>query len=89
MLNNTGINVLYNLYNKLFHLFPQLGIVGRTGAGKSTVFNVLLRFYHYMGIVTIDDVNIRRIGLQDLRNHITFLLQVCVCVACRASCSQL
>jgi len=51
-------------------------IVGATGAGKSTVMNLLLRFYEAQrGDIYVDGVNIRDLRLRDLRRHIGLVLQ--------------
>ena len=44
------------------------GIVGRTGAGKSSIFLTLYRIVELSkGVITIDGLDISRIGLNDLR----------------------
>ncbi len=51
-------------------------LVGATGAGKTTIMNVLLRFYEIQrGEILVDGVDIRRLRLQDLRRHIGMILQ--------------
>jgi ATP-binding cassette subfamily B protein len=51
-------------------------LVGATGAGKSTVMNLLLRFYEAQrGDIYVDGVNIRDLRLRDLRRHIGLVLQ--------------
>src|SRR6188768_773605 len=52
------------------------GIVGHTGSGKSTVSNLICRFYDASsGAVRVDGIDIRRIGLEDYRRHIGIVLQ--------------
>ncbi len=54
----------------------KLAIVGPTGAGKSTIINLLARFYDpNEGTILIDGQNIRNIKLASLRNHIGIVLQ--------------
>lgn len=54
----------------------RVGIVGATGAGKTTLINLLLRFYDVnSGRITIDDVNIRKIPLDELRRRFGLVLQ--------------
>lgn len=51
-------------------------LVGATGAGKSTVMNVLLRFYDIQhGRILVDGIDIRDLRLQDLRRRIGLVLQ--------------
>jgi ATP-binding cassette subfamily B multidrug efflux pump len=53
-----------------------VAIVGATGAGKSTIINLLNRFYVIQeGQIKIDDVNIASYYLHDLRNQIAVVLQ--------------
>ncbi len=53
-----------------------VGIVGTTGSGKSTLVNLLMRFYDdYEGQITIDGVDIRDIDLAYLRRQIGFVQQ--------------
>ncbi|MEO6603690.1 MAG: DUF1854 domain-containing protein [Polyangiaceae bacterium] len=54
----------------------MVGIVGHTGSGKSTVSNLICRFYDASsGSVQVDGVGIRRIGLDEYRRHIGIVLQ--------------
>lgn len=54
-----------------------MGIVGRTGAGKSTLAGGLLRLLEAAeGGVWIDGVPISHVGLHTLRSRITIILQV-------------
>lgn len=53
-----------------------LAIVGATGAGKSTVINLLSRFYEiWDGEVCLDGVNLKDIKLSSLRKHLSVVLQ--------------
>ena len=66
------------LKNINFHLKPgeHLGIVGRTGSGKSTISLCLFRILEaYSGKIYIDGVDISKIGLQKLRESITIIPQ--------------
>jgi ATP-binding cassette subfamily B protein len=54
----------------------MIGIVGHTGSGKSTVANLLCRFYDVSaGAVRVDGVDIRRFAIEDFRKHIGIVLQ--------------
>ena len=60
-----------------FFLF-QVGVVGRTGAGKSSLTLSLFRIIEAAGgSIHIDGVCIAKLGLHDLRSKITILPQVC------------
>ena len=51
-------------------------IVGATGAGKTTIINLLLRFYEIQrGQILVDGVDINDYALRDLRRHIGLVLQ--------------
>lgn len=53
-----------------------VALVGRSGSGKSTIVNLLNRFYDgYQGRITIDGYDIKKIKLRDLRNSISFVSQ--------------
>jgi ATP-binding cassette subfamily B protein len=54
----------------------RVGIVGATGSGKTTLINLLLRFYDVQrGRITVDGVDIRRVDLQKLRALFSLVLQ--------------
>ena len=53
-----------------------VALVGRSGAGKSTLFRLLLRFHEPQeGTITVDGVDIRRTGLDALRQRIALVPQ--------------
>lgn len=53
-----------------------LGIMGATGAGKSSIINLLQRFYDVTdGAVMVDGVDVRRLSLRQLRRNIAVVLQ--------------
>ncbi len=54
----------------------RLAIVGHTGAGKTTLINLLMRYYEpQRGQIRLDGVPIEQIGLDALRAHIGLVLQ--------------
>ena len=54
----------------------RVGIVGATGAGKSTIINLLLRFYDVSrGRISIDGVDVREMPLHELRRLFSLVLQ--------------
>ena len=53
-----------------------IALVGNSGGGKSTVVNLLPRFYDIKsGSIKINGVDIRDLDIADLRNHISFVFQ--------------
>lgn len=54
----------------------MIGLVGKSGAGKTTTINLICRFYDVdYGKITIDGVDVRDIRLEDLRRHIGVVMQ--------------
>ena len=68
----------YVLEDVTFDVAPgrRVGVVGATGAGKSTLINLLMRFYDVgHGRITIDGVDVRDLPLRDLRSRFGLVLQ--------------
>ena len=54
----------------------KIAIIGRSGNGKSTIFNLLLRYFDASkGIITIDGVNIKDLTEESLRSNISIIRQ--------------
>ena len=68
----------YVLRDVSFDVTPgeRVGIVGATGAGKSTLIHLLMRFYDVSrGRISIDGVDIREMDLRELRGLFSLVLQ--------------
>lgn len=67
--------VLYD-FNLEVRAGHKVALVGATGSGKTTVVNLLMRFYEISaGKISIDGVDIRDIGMDELRKNIAIVLQ--------------
>lgn len=69
-------NILINDMN--IHVKPgqTVAIVGPTGAGKTTLVNLLMRFYELQGgVISVDGADIREISRGSLRNNFGMVLQ--------------
>lgn len=60
----------------------KIGIVGRTGAGKSSLINSLFRLAYLEGEILIDGVSTSQLGLRELRSNVnTFIFNACILLA--------
>lgn len=65
------------LKNLKFTIEPKekIGIVGRTGAGKSSIIQALFRLAQNEGVIEIDHIDIQSLGLHELRKQISIIPQ--------------
>ncbi len=72
---NTGIHALKD-FNLEIRKGEKVVIIGRTGSGKTTIAQLLLRMYDPdKGKILIDGTDLRRYDLQDLRRQISYVPQ--------------
>ena len=72
---NTGIHALKD-FNLEIRKGEKVVIIGRTGSGKTTIAQLLLRMYDPdNGKILIDDLDLRRFDLQGLRRQISYVPQ--------------
>ncbi|MEN0053771.1 MAG: ABC transporter ATP-binding protein [Mucilaginibacter sp.] len=72
---DTGIQALKNIS---FSVEPgqMIAIIGRTGSGKSTIANLVMRMYDTTGgNIAIDGVDVKQLGLENYRSQIGFVPQ--------------
>ncbi len=63
-------------FNLKVKVGEKIAIVGKTGAGKTTIVNLLMRFYEIdRGNIYIDGMNIKDIPIKELRDNIGIVLQ--------------
>ncbi len=66
------------LKNVSFQINPgkTLGIMGATGSGKTSVINLLQRFYETTdGTIKLDGINVKDLSLKDLRKNMSLVMQ--------------
>ena len=72
---SSGENVLSNINLKV-NKGEKIGILGSTGCGKSTLVNLITRFYDATeGEVLVDGVNVKDFAFNSLRNKVALVLQ--------------
>jgi len=72
---DTGIKALKNIS---FTVAPgqMVAIIGRTGSGKSTIANLVMRMYDTTGgSIAIDNIDVKQLGLENYRSQIGFVPQ--------------
>ncbi len=70
-----GIQVLKNINLKV-NSGEKIGLIGATGSGKSSLMNIICRFYEFEGgEVLIDDLDIRSFNKKNYRKNIGIILQ--------------
>ncbi|KAK4879949.1 hypothetical protein RN001_008095 [Aquatica leii] len=82
-LNFQNVSMSYTNNNSLalknvsFLITPKqkIGIVGRTGAGKSSIISALFQLYDTKGSILIDDIDITKIPLEKLRSKVSIIPQ--------------
>ena len=73
--NSSGQNVVSDFSLKVSK-GERLAILGATGSGKSSIVNLIPRFYDVdSGEVLVDGINVKEYNLKDLRNKISMVLQ--------------
>ncbi len=71
-----GSRMILNDINLTIEPGEMIGLVGTTGAGKSTLVNLVCRFYDVAeGSILVDGVDIRSFRVSDYRRHIGLVLQ--------------
>lgn len=82
-INFNGVDFTYKDGQKVFKNLnleipagQKVGLIGHSGAGKSTVTNLILRFSDVSnGSITIDGQDVRKVTQDDLRKHISYVPQ--------------
>nr|APD26522.1 ATP-binding cassette transporter subfamily C member 4 X4 protein [Brachionus koreanus] len=70
-----NLSYVLNNINIKINAGEKIGIVGRTGAGKSSIIQTLFRMAEPDGLLYIDDINIKELSLHDLRSKLSIIPQ--------------
>lgn len=73
-----GYNKTKILNNMTFEIKPneRIAFVGKSGAGKTTIFNLITRLYHTTkGKILLDDININDLTCSSIRNNMSIITQ--------------
>ena len=74
--NYPNEDTILNDFNLEIKPNKKIAIVGRSGQGKSTIFNLLTRVFDPVkGTITLDDVDIKKLSEDNLRKHISIIRQ--------------
>ena len=69
-------HLILNNLNLKVHANEKVGFVGKSGAGKTTIFNLLCKMYdNYEGDIFIDNYNIKNLDKDSIRGNITIVQQ--------------
>lgn len=72
---DSGIQALSDVSFKI-EAGRSLGIIGKTGSGKSTIANLMMRLYDPdSGVVSVDGKDLTAVSTMDLREHISYVPQ--------------
>lgn len=71
-------NLILNNFNLTIKPQEKLAIVGSSGSGKSTILQVLMRFYDVnSGDISLNNINIKDLTLNNLRQNFAYIAQDC------------
>lgn len=71
-----GVHKVLNDISFIVNPGETLALVGHTGSGKSSIINVMMRFYEFFeGDILIDDVSIKDYPIENLREKMGLVLQ--------------
>jgi ABC-type multidrug transport system fused ATPase/permease subunit len=68
-------NMILNNFNLELNMNNIIGIVGKSGKGKSTIAKLIIKMYKYEGNIYIDNINLQNIDTNYLRSNIIYVNQ--------------